>query len=789
MIKKINLLVLSVIFTFSGFCAYGQEAVKVEKLMSMSLEELLSVKIDIGTLTGIELSKLPLSLTTITAEDIKYTPARNIYDLIEVYVPGALWMNHVGGPHLAVRGLINEANYKYLLLVNGRNMNTKADLSGAKQELENWDMSDIEKIEIIRGPGSVTYGPGAVAGIINITTKNADGNEGTEIRAIYNPTYQSKGVSYSHGIKKDNFDFYLHQSITSTKGLSITDAFQTGWKNETGYVGRDFVQEIFLASPPLDYFRDFDDKPQIKINAELNFLNEWTLRARYNNTGMSRNGVDGQYRPQLGLDENGDRIYGDWQNQQQNENRYLGFSLENNHEFSESLNLKSLISWDTEHITYRRNFSRYGVSDSLSVEEWYDFADKNFIKNTNRRFGEEELLIRTIANYQFRESYKIALGLEYSRNHWGPGWGDGERDLRMGDAANIISGPNSNAYGFKGVGDNGYFVGDGWSTNMYSIFGEANLEFHPQFIFLLSGRIDKDSYSNFLFSPRVAFVSEFNQKNVIKLILQQAQRMNTAQQLFVLHTRGIKSEPETLSGIELMYSRLQSENLLLYASVFYNKVEVLGWANDDQTLPVGDLSLYGLELEGRYNFENGYIGFNHSYVKQIDWNYAAGVSYSGISYKDFKRTMDMGTYTGLGNDINNWSNQATKCFACFNLLDNKFVFHTDARVFWGFEGAKDGLEMARISAIGTEKEDDVSNAVEDLKRRDAYGIDFRLNSSLTFTVNKTFSITCYVMNLLGSGKNKRYSYDNGHESDWLAPDRADWVEEPRTFGFRLTADL
>ena len=215
--KRLLLAVLSgFLFSVTHQLAYTQspDTLKAKDLVDLSFEELLNVKIDIGTLTGIEQSKLPLSVTTITREDIRYTPARNIYDLIEIYVPGALWMNHNGGPHLAVRGLINEANYKYLLLVNGRNINTKADHSGAKQELENWDMTDIEKIEIIRGPGSVTYGPGAVAGIISITTKNADGNEGIRLVTTYNPTYQSKGASVSYGVKKDNFNFYLHQSVT-----------------------------------------------------------------------------------------------------------------------------------------------------------------------------------------------------------------------------------------------------------------------------------------------------------------------------------------------------------------------------------------------------------------------------------------------------------------------------------------------------------------------------------------------------------------------------------------------
>ena len=77
-----------------------------EDLTDMSLNELMNVEVYVpATITEKNPMKVPASVTVITAEDIARTPARNILDLIEIYVPGALWMNHSVGPLPGIRGI------------------------------------------------------------------------------------------------------------------------------------------------------------------------------------------------------------------------------------------------------------------------------------------------------------------------------------------------------------------------------------------------------------------------------------------------------------------------------------------------------------------------------------------------------------------------------------------------------------------------------------------------------------------------------------------------------------
>ena len=163
---------LFTLLTVLSIGIYSQEEITIDELMTMSLEDLMNMEVSIGTISGTSKSKLPASVTTITKEDIELSNAQNIVHLIQMYVPGANYFRHNEGANIGIRGITSDRNTKLLLTVNGLLVNQKAH-RGVATELENWDMNDIDRIEIIRGPGSVTYGPGAIAGVINIVTKTS----------------------------------------------------------------------------------------------------------------------------------------------------------------------------------------------------------------------------------------------------------------------------------------------------------------------------------------------------------------------------------------------------------------------------------------------------------------------------------------------------------------------------------------------------------------------------------------------------------------------------------------
>lgn len=732
----------------------------VDSIFNMTLEELMMVQVDVpAALTQLTLLEIPAAITSITAEDIRLTPARNIYDLIEFYVPGAIWMNHESGPHPGVRGNIVNRNYKFLLLVNGRVMNNKA-YAGASSELEMWDMGDIERIDIVRGPGSVTYGPGAVAGVISITTRRAVENS-TQVSIKQVSDYDSRGVTLDHSYQRDDYQLFAHASVVRTYGDDALN-FQVTRRNEAGFVGRD----ILLDSEAMDYFADYQGEPQVKLHMEMNMGEAWTWWTRYTQQGSNWRGNE------IKSDFSGDLL-----NQQGLRTRQITSQVEHHTALNKTFNLMTQVSVDSYDMERR-------------IEAVRD-PEPDHPLNYQVNFAEDELILRSVLNQEQQDWGQFALGVEWGRDWFGSGWGDDERAMRLGESGEIVSGADSWAIrtGNGGSADrlgNELFVGKGWETNSYAIFGESSWVLSPANKLLVSARYDKNTYTDWLFSPRLAWLATIKEGHVVKLIAQRSLRINTAAQLYSNAQFDQKSTPEKFDGLELIYTLQTSRVSAMNFSLFRNDSEVIAFQGQDNSIRlVGDLKLWGAEAEWRYDASWGTFGTNFSYVKQIDWHLAPGIQSSGISYSDY--TLPIGganTQEGFGNDLNNWPTSSIKAFTHYKFTDD-LTIHLDAHWFSAWQGAKDGLESLRRAVAGTNNEAAVEESLARVAAEDTYDSDFRLNLLLEYTMPKAFTLQIFSQNLLGRHGNKRYSYDDAGNNQ-AAPRRVRFTEEPQTYGLRLS---
>lgn len=120
----------------------------------------------------------PSAVYVLSSEDIRRSGATSIPEALRM-VPG-LQVSRMDGNKWAIssRGFDRQYSNKLLIMIDGRTVYTPI-FSGAFWDIQDYVIEDIEKIEVIRGPGGSIWGANAMNGIINIITKNAAETQGT----------------------------------------------------------------------------------------------------------------------------------------------------------------------------------------------------------------------------------------------------------------------------------------------------------------------------------------------------------------------------------------------------------------------------------------------------------------------------------------------------------------------------------------------------------------------------------------------------------------------------------
>ncbi|PYU33950.1 MAG: TonB-dependent receptor [Acidobacteria bacterium] len=160
--------------------AYAQQ--QTAKLSAMSLEDLLNIEVTSVSKTEQKLSQTASAIYVITQEDIQRSGATNIPDLLRM-VPGMdVGQINASSWAISARGLNELYSHELLVMVDGRTVYTPTS-GGVYWDVVDVPLEDIERIEVIRGPGGSVWGANAVNGVVNIITKTAAETRGAMVVA------------------------------------------------------------------------------------------------------------------------------------------------------------------------------------------------------------------------------------------------------------------------------------------------------------------------------------------------------------------------------------------------------------------------------------------------------------------------------------------------------------------------------------------------------------------------------------------------------------------------------
>ncbi len=786
--KKITIIFLLLI-TFVQI--WGDESNAPEQ--ELSLADILNMKITTGSFLELDISRSPLSMTIITHEMIKNSGARNMSELIEIYVPGFIYnINKWNGTVWGMRGVINDRNTKIIYLVNGHKMNTQSR-DGFQSETVLGMLEDIERVEVLRGPAGIVYGSGAIAGIINVVTRKAE--KGKDNIHVSMDTDRSKSIEANiYSTPAEETD------IAITAGYRVSEGMPTGKCRIYGHSGWPGAPASSIGGPSDGNLGSTDGNWKVGVNLRVKNINLYgrTTRQKESAGGWfimdpwpEKQGTDPSLSPRV-VDYK--TIYWDdpyWKTTESYRNslrQYLSdnFMLEGKYEHFIGVN----------NFTIKLGYDLNTTQIANEKRERY-FQDYTFVDRVQETFGESRFLLNTMFLLNSIDKLQLATGIEYRRDHCG-------NDI-MGQNMEEMN-PN-----WKVISDVVY--------NTFTFFTEGFYDLNNWIGFHGGGRIDKHTRATMI-NPKFALVLHPTYEHSVKFIYQTSSNNGSVDNYEYnryhfdekgnIHTEPwisipqIKPDsttetvqpaptleelhslkPEKVYSLELAYVGNFLKKISFEPSISWGKVkDLFGWSQELFTVVnVGQYQYINLDLDAKYKTSKFQFGINHTfqrpvftnpdseYIKKLmykivpdengNWGYVNGFSSNGDTL--WWAHFDLSGETSLnvvkpsitydGKDFTSLPTNMTKLYLIYTPF-KWCSFFTNMRIIWGVPGRKAVLEDPK--AVNTDKEKEYNyfgfygeKEYTGFKNYFMNNVSKKWNAGVNFFLPSGFTVSLYAYNILG----------------------------------------
>lgn len=548
--------------------------------------------VSIATGTRKAIYKAPSVATVITAEDIKSMGANSIYEALESVTGIHIYPSNLDRmkPNFSIRGIHTAENPQTLMLVNGQR--TTYEYTGSRWQQFNLGVDLIERIEVIRGPGSAVYGADAFSGVINIITKGTDSVSVKEI-GIKAGSFDTKSTWFNYANSNEPLKYSVNAQFSKTEGdkdrIVQTDAMH-------GFgLG-------FLSNAP----GALDTKSEtIDVHAQLSYegfsASAWYLR---NEGGTGAGAAQALSNSDI--------------------------------EKTKSLTLNSSYKWNINSVLNMNLSGHYQTYDDdtyfvifppgMALPRAFDAqgAPSAFTVFTDGLIGqpiahEKYYGTNLVSNYSGIEQHNIRaeVGFRYSEakpeelKNFGPGVLDGSEDFKDNTLTNV-----------RGT-SHIYMLDQDRELYFLSLQDEWVLAADWEF----TAGVRYDHYSDFggTFNPRLALVWQTQHNLTTKILYGEAFRAPSFQELYAINNPIILGNtnlnPEKIKTTEIAFDYRLNFDWQLMANIFYyQSKDLIDYVpNNDGTISAqnsGYQDGYGAEFEARWkpseslNIKAGYAWQN-----------------------------------------------------------------------------------------------------------------------------------------------------------------------------------
>jgi iron complex outermembrane receptor protein len=222
-------------------CPRGSSAQEGKELADLSLEELGNIEVTSVSRVAQPLRDAPASIFVITAEDIRRSGATSLPEALRLAPTLQIARIDAADYAISARGFNSATANKLLVLIDGRTVYTPL-FSGVFWDVQDVVLEDIERIEVISGPGGTLWGTNAVNGVINVITRSAKATQGSLVSAGAGNRESGIAVRRGAALGQDGHvrvygKFFDRQNTFRANGSEVPDDWhkgQIGFRSDWG---------------------------------------------------------------------------------------------------------------------------------------------------------------------------------------------------------------------------------------------------------------------------------------------------------------------------------------------------------------------------------------------------------------------------------------------------------------------------------------------------------------------------------------------------------------------------
>jgi iron complex outermembrane receptor protein len=263
----------------------------LQSLADLSLEELGNIEVTSVSRRAERLSDAPASVFVITGEDLRRSGVTSLPEALRLAPNLAVARSYASGYSITARGFNNSAGNKVLVLIDGRTVYSPL-FSGVFWDAQDVMLEDVERIEVISGPGGTLWGTNAVNGVINVISRSAASTQGGLIAANAGNSESGTAVRYGGTIGVDGsyrvYGKYVDRDHTSlADGSAVNDGghikqagFRADWDragNQLTVQGDAYSGDADQPAPGMFSINGISRLNPISISG-MNLLTRWEHR-------------------------------------------------------------------------------------------------------------------------------------------------------------------------------------------------------------------------------------------------------------------------------------------------------------------------------------------------------------------------------------------------------------------------------------------------------------------------------------------------------------------------------